>query len=445
MPEQTKLETWLNNDFFLFSIAFITRLPFIFTGYGIDPDSWRIAHVALQLSHGAPYSPSRFPGYPIPEYAASLIVPYFGPVGLNLVSVLLGCATVLIFKRFAGKLAVNNPGLAALALSFLPVFVLNNVTSMDFNWSFFFYVSALLMALDFRPLFAGGALGLAFASRITYGAAGLPLLLILLSGNKDLKSGLIVTAKLTGTSILVALIGFFPVLKHYGLGFLHYYPSSFNLVQFMWKLTVGPFGILGLLALLIYIVAYVRKPIHSPKLKGLTLWATVATFILYAIAFIKLPDDPAYLLPVMPFLFVILYSTVNKRAQIAITALFVLSPFLFHIYKDGAHLEGPLFYDHFRRTSTNAYLDQVLSARQLYDSNAVIVAGYYAPEILVHFDLKNTNMPANILDDITQSQIDGFVKQGRPIYYMKAQEAYFKSRNGIDLLAAGARELELGP
>ena len=50
--------------FILFIVVFISRLPFLSAGYGVEEDSWGIALAAAHTALTGVYEPSRFPGHP---------------------------------------------------------------------------------------------------------------------------------------------------------------------------------------------------------------------------------------------------------------------------------------------------------------------------------------------------------------------------------------------
>jgi hypothetical protein len=420
--------------------VFFSRLPFLFNGYGIDPDAWGIALSGLRWAREGVYQASRLPGYPLPEMAASLIGPWAGAVGVNLCSALLAVASVLLFQDVARRLAVPRPGLAALALSFLPAFFLNGICGMDFAWSFFFFMSALWAALQGREVWSGLFLGLAIGSRLTYVAAALPLALIVFQRVGKGKLASILRFGLI--SIVVGLICFVPVFKVYGLSFFKYYPTPFNLIHFVWKTTIGPFGVLGLVAILVFGTTYFSSP--SREVFGGDSWVKAAaalTFMIYLAAWVKLPEDPAYLLPVMPFLFVYAFSRVNLVAQSWICALFVLSPFLFHVYKDGFHLGGPALYDYRRRRDTADYLNQVLARPFLRDASTIIVAGYFDRQIQTIYYERGESMPVNIAGEIDPPELEEWVRQGKRIFFLRGQDEYLRSSRSVNLTGVGAKAL----
>src|SRR5262245_61707159 len=55
-------------------LVILARAPFLGHGYGGDPDAWRVLLAARGLLETGVYLPSRAPGYPLPEYAAALML-----------------------------------------------------------------------------------------------------------------------------------------------------------------------------------------------------------------------------------------------------------------------------------------------------------------------------------------------------------------------------------
>ena len=57
----------------LFVIVFISRLPFLDAGYGVEEDSWGIALAAFHSKILGVYEPSRLPGHPFQEIIYSFL------------------------------------------------------------------------------------------------------------------------------------------------------------------------------------------------------------------------------------------------------------------------------------------------------------------------------------------------------------------------------------
>jgi len=93
----------------------LTRLPWIGSGYGSDPDGYRVVIVARQIAHGGVYEASRLPGYPVYEYLTALTA-WHAPWVSNAVTALFSTAAFVFFALIARELGVRRHLLIALAL-----------------------------------------------------------------------------------------------------------------------------------------------------------------------------------------------------------------------------------------------------------------------------------------------------------------------------------------
>ncbi|MBL0103402.1 MAG: hypothetical protein IPP51_06330 [Bacteroidetes bacterium] len=57
-------------------LVFVSRLPFLSAGFGLDGDSWSVSIAARLLHNTGEYVPSRLPGYPVHELLCSLMSPF---------------------------------------------------------------------------------------------------------------------------------------------------------------------------------------------------------------------------------------------------------------------------------------------------------------------------------------------------------------------------------
>ncbi len=82
----------------LFIGVFITRLPFLHAGYGVEEDSWGIALAAHNTKVTGILEVSRFPGHPFQEIIYSFLWG-IGPFGFNLLSSLLSVVAFIYLYR----------------------------------------------------------------------------------------------------------------------------------------------------------------------------------------------------------------------------------------------------------------------------------------------------------------------------------------------------------
>ena len=79
----------------------ISRLPFLWLGYGEDPDTWRVARSASTLWESGLYETSRMPGYPLHEIISSPIIGIGGAPLSNAFALLIGLLLVVVWKQIA--------------------------------------------------------------------------------------------------------------------------------------------------------------------------------------------------------------------------------------------------------------------------------------------------------------------------------------------------------
>src|SRR5580704_17985771 len=108
-----------------------TRLPWIGSGYGSDPDGYRVVMVARQIAHGGVYEASRLPGFPVYEYLTTLSASA-APWVSNAVTALSSVAGVVCFALIARELRVRQYLLIALAFALTPVVILSSCCTMDY-------------------------------------------------------------------------------------------------------------------------------------------------------------------------------------------------------------------------------------------------------------------------------------------------------------------------
>lgn len=121
----------------LFFAVLISRIPFIEYGYGIDPDSWRVASVANAIHTTKQYVASRLPGYPVQEITYALL-PIKNATVYNFLTAFLSSLCVLYFAKFIKQLGFKHYLYPSIALAFVPIVYINSTNSMDYIWALCF-------------------------------------------------------------------------------------------------------------------------------------------------------------------------------------------------------------------------------------------------------------------------------------------------------------------
>ncbi len=200
------------------------------------------------------------------------------------------------------------------------------MTSKDYVWGLAFGLAAVLAVQRGMALRGGLLLGLAMGCRITYGAMALPLCLLLVNAPGRRKPISSIASFGLGCVTTAAAV-FLPVFLRYGRGFLTFYDSHERpgWREILPRATVEVWESPGLLGLIIAVCAIIirqarSKPAVPPKTtlpgsesSGCDLLAWGGIMVIYIAAFLALPDQAGYLLPVVPFVFLILARVLAAR------------------------------------------------------------------------------------------------------------------------------------
>ncbi|HEV2803862.1 MAG TPA: hypothetical protein VGW57_02915 [Chthoniobacterales bacterium] len=222
----------------------------------------------------------------------------------------MGIVAVLAFGVFATRIGVRDDILACLALAMTPIFYVSSVTSKDYIWALGFIMLSLLAALDGAPLFAGIFLGLATGCRLTSLGMLVPVLLVLI-GASGREGRLRKIVALTLSWAVMSTLFFVPVFARYGADFLSFYekharPDWGTVLE---RGTIEVWGTLGVLGLVIVGIGYGVKLASKKRLPASALsparhfyvaTAFAAAIVIYVTAYLRLPDQAGYLLPLTP-------------------------------------------------------------------------------------------------------------------------------------------------
>ncbi|PIZ69574.1 MAG: hypothetical protein COY19_01680, partial [Candidatus Marinimicrobia bacterium CG_4_10_14_0_2_um_filter_48_9] len=186
------------------------------------------------------------------------------------------------------------------------------------------------------------------------------------------------------------------VINRYGPAFFNYYhqqyPSPYIMIYHIYKL----FGVLGSVAIALGIFFIYRDrnlKISSPgnenqnNLKALSITCVAAIFI-YLLAYLYFPDQAGYLIPIIPFLLLLLQMKITVRHYRILLMLFLLSPFLVGIqkgsgiklgpYESHFTLKGPTLINRELRLDRKKKLTEIIvSAQNLNDATKIVTASYY--------------------------------------------------------------------
>ncbi len=375
------------NDLTLFLtlalVTFVSRLPFIFYGYGVDPDAWRVASVARIIADTGKYVFARVPGNPVHEYAMALIY-QSGPALMNAATALMSAVAVAAFALVVKRIWGRGYLIAALALAATPVVYINSVSTIDYMWALGFAWLGCYFLLKDRTVLAGILLGLAVGCRITSGALIIPfaLLYIRLYGWR--------TPQLAWFGVLTLLTGalcYVPNYLSYGWGFFDFwergYPAPLTVARRMTLYIWGRFGVLAIGgALLAHLIMRLRGIATDKKIYQQTksyTWIWVVGIALYAISYLRLPHDQAYLIPLVPFVILLLGETMHRRVFQVACVMIALASFIEPC--KSVLCAGEIFRDSSQRIAEVTFSEEILAYGKTLPDNSVLVTGWWQPKL----------------------------------------------------------------
>ncbi|HXF51026.1 MAG TPA: hypothetical protein VNM43_05035 [Dehalococcoidia bacterium] len=307
------------------AVAFVlSRVPWLWHGYGTDPDAWRVALTANYLWDHGEYWPSRLPGYPLHEFVTAAFIKGGAPA-TNFSTVLASLAGVWVFAQLVRELRLPAQGALTVAFAFAPLLWINSVTTMDYMWALTFGLAAYLAALRRRPLFAGALVGVAAGFRLTYLGMALPLALYLWRSGRPRDA-----VPLAAAATVVTAVAFAPVLWVYKLDFWNFYDQKVPWLNFLRLLGKDGLGLVGatwtLVALGIALPKFARLP--SDLRREPHLWMWLGVIVLYSASFTRLPHEIAYLIPLFPFGFFLMGRYFPRWLLVSTLAVILLAGFV---------------------------------------------------------------------------------------------------------------------
>ena len=437
----------------LFLILLVSRIPFLFYGYGSEEDAWAIPLVAERIGTTGVYEVFRLPGHPFQELFYSMIW-NCSPVIFNFVTALLSSAGIVFFAAALKKLHLRNWVFAGAGLAFTPIIYINSCNAMDYTWALAFMLIAFYCVIQQQGLLAGLFIAFAVGCRITSGAVLFPYALLLwhcASPDKRIKSILQITA----ATFIGSLIIYIPVIRLYGLSFFTYY-EHFPIPGFaknFYKGTLAVWGLPGCLALLIATGWILKKrAIVSPVfLKGkdiskILLIVAVISTALFTLSFAKVPLKAAFMVPVIPFIWIILSLLTEVRIYRALVLVVFISCFIFgvnlsdplrgskesnftlHTTVAGQviafdPLSGPFVADITKREQRTAFAKSVVKDLLNIHEKTFIIAGWWLSDLLVlQRGKENEKILLRYYTD--EAELKWYLQNGYKIFYLPEQEKY---------------------
>ncbi len=447
----------------LFLIVFISRIPFLSAGYGIEEDSWGIALAAFHTKLTGIYEPSRLPGHPVQEFIYSALWGA-GPIVFNGLCAFFSAVGAVFFALILKHLSFKHFFIASLAFAFVPVYYISSIYTIDFVWTQAFILISFYYLLKNKLIVCGIFLGLAIGCRITSGAMLLPFMIIIWQ-NKNLKQNIILLLKIAAPMAIVAIIAYAPIIQQFGLSFFMYYDQFPYppLSKVLYKMTLGVFGVIGIIAMgvAVFSIFLNRKNQNNVanfenKLDKKIIIASFMILLLYTISYFRLPQKSGYMISVIPFVILLFGYYLNSKNFKLVCFAFILSSFICSInltdklrgasYSKYAVLfnvsgqelffdpfSGPIFSDYSKRKQKMKFTADLIGKTNTIKTKTVIIAGWWYNEVMVEMIAKNKNKFVTFESYIDANKINKYVAEGFEIVYLPEQKLYneqmFKKNN----------------
>jgi hypothetical protein len=441
--------------FFLFVIVLLSRLPFLFNGFGIEEDSWGLVLNSYEILEKGHYVYSRLPGHPVQELILAYL-PLITPFAYNGLSAIFSAIACLFFALVMKNLSFRYYISAGLVLAFIPVFYINSVCTIDYCWAAAFIMISMYFLTKEKLIAAGIFLGIATGCRITSALMLIPFLFLLKSddGIAFIKK----SAILGITTFIVFVLVFLPAFIEYGISVISTYKQPYPPIpKVIFKGTIGVFGITGLIAISIsMIIMFVNRRkrqlnfINTPHRR--ILFCSITAIIIYSIAYLRLPEKSAFLIPILPFLIILIaYYLKTPKAYAFFTIFMIASSFLFSINLTDKNrgseyskysitrtisgqeiffdpLNGPVYSDYTKRINKSLYISKVAGNISLLKGKNLIIAGWWYNQLT--YELRNKAYCSNlsVVHNIDEKSIKFFKENGANIYYLSEQNILNNNR-----------------
>jgi len=472
----TFISEWLRTSSNTFKTAVIliivlfTRLPFLSIGYGLDVDAWRAAGVGRDIFHSGHYILSRAPGHPVQELIYALLwnTGYFIMNGLTAI---ISVIAVFFFVLILRELGFKKVYLPALAFALTPVIFINSVNTLDHIWALAFIIAGMYFVMRNKPVSAGILLGFAGGCRLTSLLMIIPFF-ILLYLSSDSKINIRNLFKFTVSAGITSIVLFLPVIFRYGFDMFDVHQSGFPGISFIaYRIFITVWGLIGICAVItaciiqFYFTVFSGKNKHYsiPKWGGLFDVSLFLVIILYSISFALLPHKAAYLIPIVPFVLILLGRFLNYKLYNFVCISLIISPFLLSVNRTDSYmlpefsglifkfsisgvetavdlLNGPVILENSRRQKQMDYVNNVIAEGSKLTQKSVVVTGEYYPLIDIKLPY---NKQGNVVYEyyLDSANIKYYKGNGYDVYYLPPEEEMNLQLHNINLDFYGGKSL----
>ena len=355
-----------------------------------------------------------------------------------MLSALLGVVAFVYLALILRKAGVRPYLVGALGFAFTPVVYINSASTIDYVPAVALILAATFYLMDRRFIVAGVCLGISVGIRITSGAMLFPFLIWIFL-TLDRQTALRATTHLVSASVIATAVCFVPVLYQYGLGFFTFTDNLvFRSLHELYN--IGVYWVWGSLAPLALIALLIVSPVYFNKNKARLMERSSLALILLSVAaiaghvilFLRLPNQPGYLAPLIPFT-IIFFALVLPPAFIRGFAVVLLLSSFIDIGKTGFSMDGPILVDHHVRLAKLAHSREIIKAASQFPKTDVVVVAWELPGIETELTAAGLENNQFIYAITNQQQCKNYLNAGRNIHFLPGVIPFNIKRYHVDL------------
>jgi len=300
----------------------LLTLPLVTLGPGSDVDAWTVARTGERIWASGTYIRSRTSGFPLYELALAPLTRVGGTVATNVFSLACGLICIALWLRLAARGVMRRPMVTLCAFAFLPVFVKNAASTMDYVPALALLLGAYLAWEERHLVWCAVLVGIACGVRPTSALYIVPAAVAVFVEHKRLTMALTMVA----VAAVVATIVFWPSLRLGGFGPVR----SITFLQGT-KTAMALFGILQTPVVVIAALLF--------RTAGKAHWSAfdvfhVTNIAVFSAAFVLHPGGTEYLLPIVPSVLLL----IDRHLSMAGVATACIALLSYHVV--GVDVEG---------------------------------------------------------------------------------------------------------
>jgi hypothetical protein len=290
-------------------LAFILYLPLTFLGLGSDCDSYNLMNSVQSLAQKHVYMPSRYPGNPVHELLTTLLYVLGGSLFTNLGSLAMSLVVIYFFIKICEYHKIAHKHLLAIFMIIQPLYYVASTYTIDYFFALGFLLIGYMLLTKKRYLIAGIFWGLAIGTRMSSSLFIIVWLFTYFRNQEADRNSCLLSV---GISAIIGASFFILPFLYAGctFAFFTHYLGYWNLIGHLSRFVFKNVYFWGLQTSLVFLfnLAFILKSLrknYEPGYRNI-ITACVLMIIFYEAFFLGMPGDKSYLLPMLPFVLMLL-------------------------------------------------------------------------------------------------------------------------------------------